>query len=472
MRGGQEMDCTVGNIARRGRAERASLRERRLVSVRRYLTFVLLMSGTVWAQVRSPVNPTPSRGTARMATPPPISIDAYPIEVGSEVRSNYLSGGVTVKAAYIDNLYPGTGVSLHEKTYTILPTISLDQTTARQHRAFIFSPGFTLYRPTSDLDQTDLGAILRYQYRLAPHATISIRDSFTKSSTSFGGAESFAQGTVSGTLPSTVPGIISPFAERLTNSAAAQLTFQFSRDGMIGASGKFLKLHYPNPEQVSGLYDSDERGGSAFYNRRIFGSQYIGAYYRYAKVFAYPENADSETQTQTAYAFYTIYPKHGFSISFAAGPQYYDVVQTSLATAKEWEPVATASIGWRGSKTSFAAGYAREIAAGGGLLGAYRSNSADASARWRVLRRWTVGASSNYAINKSVGPRLPGAFQGGHSVSGSATVEHSIGRQLNLQFQYDRLHRSYNGVLTGSNNPDSNRGVVSLSWNFSRPLGR
>ena len=42
-------------------------------------------------------------------------------------------------------------------------------------------------------------------------------------------------------------------ADTITNSTAAQLTYQVGADSMIGGSGNYNTLTYPNPEQVSWL---------------------------------------------------------------------------------------------------------------------------------------------------------------------------------------------------------------------------
>lgn len=79
-----------------------------------YLSVVLLATVPIWAQVVSPV--IGSNGD-EMITPPPVSGEAYSTEVGSETRSNYLSGGLIFETAYINNLYPGNGAPISETTY-------------------------------------------------------------------------------------------------------------------------------------------------------------------------------------------------------------------------------------------------------------------------------------------------------------------------------------------------------------------
>ena len=83
-----------------------------------------------------------------------------------------------------------------------------------------------------------------------------------------------------------------------------------------------------------------------------------------------------------------------------------------------------------------------------------------------------MSASGVYAVNKSVTPYLLNATQNGHSVLGFVTVEHTLSEQLRVDFEYDRVHQSYDGIAAIASNPNSNRELISLVWQFMRPLGR
>lgn len=435
--------------------------------------FMLLMALPASPQAISPVNPAPIQGGDQMAIPPPVSGEAYPTAVGSEVRSNYVSGGMSFTTSYVDNLYPGTGnSSIAETTYSILPTVNLDQATSRRHATISYSPGFTFYQPTTSLNEVDQRASVAYQVRMSPHSTLRLNDQFLYSSTSFSPVASAFGGVVSGSAPILTPGIFAPFAKRLTNDADGGFGWQMSRNSMVGASGNATTLHYPNSSQVTGLYDISSRGGSAYYDLRIGSGSYLGAIYQYAEIIAYPTNAQSETRLHSVSAFFTMYLKRHFSLSVSGGPEHYQVDEPPFPTSASWDPGVTTSIGWQGLHTSFAASYSQLVTGGGGLLGAFHSKDAGATARWQASRNWILGATAEYALNDNATPLIFGSLENGHSVSGSALVTHAISRRLSVNFEYDRLHQSYGGIQAISNNPDSDRGAVSLSWQFMRPLGQ
>jgi hypothetical protein len=447
------------------------------------LVLVFLVSLPLWSQSDATIpaaTPDPtaadivtSSDDARMLTPPALSGAAYPTAPASEERSNYLRAGVTFNSAYDDNVLGG--ISAHptgDVDYSVWPTIALDQTTTRLHSLLTYAPGFTFYQRISGRDETDQNATMDFEYRLSPHVTASFRDSFQKSSNVFNQPDALSAGAVNGATQIPTVAVVAPVADRLTNTAAGDLTYQFSPSDMIGGGGSFSNLHYPNTSEVPGLFDSNSRGGSAFYSRRLGKKHYVGIQYQYSRIAAFPVGPEFDTQTHSALLFYTIYLKPNLSVSFAGGPQHYEAVQSSLFNSRSWSPTATASLGWQGRRTTFAAGYSRSITAGGGLIGAFDSNAANASARWQMTRTWSIGSAASYAIYKNVTPLLSFGAPGGHSISGSVSLQHPIGEHFNAEAGYTRLHQSFSDIAVISGAPNTNREFISISYQFNRALGR
>jgi hypothetical protein len=129
-------------------------------------------------------------------------------------------------------------------------------------------------------------------------------------------------------------------------------------------------------------------------------------------------------------------------------------------------------MGWQGKHTSFTASYSQAVTGGGGLLGAYHTKSASAAARWQMARVWTVAGSGAYFINESVNPLLITGDQSGHTISGAATLERSMGDQFSIAFHYDHIDQTYGEIVSIAANPNSDRATISISWHFQRPLGR
>jgi hypothetical protein len=443
---------------------------------------VLLLATPVWSQLKATPFETSatSANEAQMLTPPPVSAEGYPTTVGSQIRSNFLAAGLIFNTAYNDNVLVGESTTpVSDFIYTISPTITLNRTTPRQNLALTYSPGFTFYQHTSTLNAADQSAALNFQYRLSPHTTISLRDSFQKSSNVFDQLYPLSGGGVSGSSQAQPVAVAAPYANQLRNTANIGLSYQFSRNGMIGASGIVSESNYPNPGEASGLNDSNSLGASVFYSRRLSSIQYIGVTYQYLRsqsnpvnAQANPVNAQSEVQTHTLLAFYTIYLNPTLSLSLSSGPQYSDATQPSSPAISSWTPSVTASIGWQRSHTNFVASYSRTVTGGLGLPGAFDSNSVDASVRWQIARTWSLGSTANYSNNKNVAPSVPSSSPGGQTFSGTVSLQHSMSEHLNMELGYARLHQSYSDIAVISAAPDSNREFISISYRLTRPLGR
>ena len=98
-------------------------------------------------------------------------------------------------------------------------------------------------------------------------------------------------------------------------------------------------------------------------------------------------------------------------------------------------------------------------------------DSANASIRQQLARRLNGSVSGMYTQNDVLGSVLAGSTNG-HTVSGTASLQQEIGQYVNVQLGYTRLHEDYSGVAVLAGTPNTNREFVSISYQFSRPLGR
>lgn len=456
--------------------------KRAAVKLRILFTISLLSALPAWSQGDSATTPGSSEAVnidatraddAPLLTPPPVSGEAYATEPESAERSNYLRGGVRFNMAYTDNALEGISARpVSDVNYSVWPTIELDQTTPRWKSLLTYAPGFTFYQRTTSRDETDQNLGMDIQYRVTEHVTASVRDRFQKTSNVLNQPDLLTSGAVYGSPQPPTTVVIPPLADTLTNTANAEVTYQFSPGDMVGASGTFANLHYPNQAEVPGLSDSSSLAGAAFYYHRLSKSRYLGFDYQYSRMLAFPTGAQFETRTQTFFLFYTVYFTPTLSLSVSGGPQQYEATQPSLAAARSWSPAGTVSLGWQGRRAAVAAGYSRTIAGGGGLTGAFQSTGATVSARWEIDPTWSIGVAANYAIYRNAVAMELNTNPGGHTLAGTASLSHPIGQSFEAEIGYTRIHQSYSDIAAVSAAPDTNREYIGISYRFTRPLGR
>ena len=439
-----------------------------------FLCLTVLVCGPLWSQVvpSATGGAYPPNDDLKMSIPPALNGAAYPTKVGSEVRSNYIQAGLGFTAAYTDNLM--NIQSTHEvsdEIFSILPSIGLDRKTPRQTQELHYGGGFSFYNHTTDLNDVTQNATADYELNLSRYATISLRDTFNQNSNSFNQtAPLTGGGGISGSPQSPSNVLVVPFLNQLTNYVSGGFAYQFARNAMIGGSGSYGLLHYENPGSVEGLTNSDEIGASAFFSRRVSRTQYFGGEYAYSRFSTHP--IDSTTDTNAIFLFYSVYLSKELSLTVMAGPQYFNASQPPFPSTSGWTPAVSASAGWQSARTNLVGSYSRIVFSGGGLTGAYYSNEAAASFRRLVTRSWGFGVNGNYSNLRSATPIYTTSNQGGHTWSGTASIQYRISESLNSELGYGHFYQNYNVVQSVSNFPNSNRVFGSINYQLTRPLGR
>jgi hypothetical protein len=237
---------------------------------------------------------------------------------------------------------------------------------------------------------------------------------------------------------------------------------------MVGMTGNFSQLRYPHQDEVPGLNDSNAAGGGFFYTHRVSGKHYIGATYQYQKYLTHPGRL--ATQAQSLMLFYTFYVQRALSFSIYGGPQYSDSSGPELVTLRSWSPGGGASVNWQGQHTSLVGSYSRKVSDGGGLEGAVSYNGIDASIRHQFTSALSGTVGADYSVNKVLNPAAQNN-NSGHSVSGTATLQRSLGEHFSLVAGYLRLHQSYD-LAALATAPNRDRVWLSIGYQFQRSLGR
>ncbi len=438
------------------------------------LTFAALI---VTAPVLAQVEPGATGGAAtdsdtQMMTPPPASGEAYPTTFGSGARSNYLSLGLSANGGYVNNVFPGSTLPVsNDAMISIAPSITLSRSTGREHLDLGYVPSLLIYEPKSTLNTIDQSAVLTFGYRVSQKASLELDDNFYRISSVFDAPYNFSNGLITGSTQTPTATVIAPFATQLGNTAHGILSYQFGRDGMLGGGGSFSTTEFPNPANSSGLSNSNDIGASAFYNRRLSRSQYIGLEYEFGRVTTDYLKQQGTIDTHLLLPFYTLYLSKTISFSVSAGIEHTDLTLAQSQAIQSWSPSVIASMGWQNSRTNLAASYSHTITSGGGLFGAFNSNGGSAAFSWRLTSAWSANLSVTGLTTSDVSPQvIPN--EGGTLISGQASLSRAIGEHFNTGFGYERLHEEYSGVAVISENPDSYQVYCRITYEFRKPLGR
>jgi hypothetical protein len=416
-----------------------------------------------------PPAPLSDEVTYDMVIPAPVSMAGYSLSFSTEQeRTNYLFGGATIESGYGDNIETNSaGHVVSDISYSVHPTFGWRESTSRTMWKLEYAPGFTFYQHNSYLNHSDQNVMLDSSFRLSPHVTLELRDTFAKTSNAL---NQFGQGVNSSPgLVQPVSSVVSSLTDQIFNIGSAQVRYQFGRNSMVGVSGLFSDLHYLHPSQVPGLFDSNSKSAEGFYLLRMSGRHYVGTRYQFQTLLTTPNHA--KTEAQSVVLFYTLYFRARASLSFFTGPQYVNSYGPGLIGQKFWTPSYGASLAWEGTQTSFAMSAGRSVSAGGGLQGALQEQSAAASIRRKLTKTIIAELSAYYSSNDVLQP-LSGFSSGGRTTTGMVSLHRRFQEHLDLALSYGRLHQSYPNISALATAPNGNRVWLTLSYQFAKPIGR
>lgn len=439
------------------------------------LSAALLVSAQTDSAGSQAATESPISYSEALMPPMPVTGVRAPLRLSSETpRSNLLTGSITFSTAYDDNILGSAEHRVGDVSYLFFPTLDFAQTRERWNIDFGYSPGFTINQKLNERNQSAHDLHLVFGYRLSPHVSLQMRDSFNKSTTLFSSAmPSSTQQPTPIQGPNT--SLIIPFANTTGNTSGLDLTYQFGRDSLVGVSGGYYFTNYENPGgsgQTYGFVDTRSWNGDAFYVHRFGGRHWIGLAYNYQRLLFDP---GYRTDVQRVLLSYSVSLGSNMTLSLWGGPERsLNLVPTlmlgstpALLPQKSWYGAGGLMLSWQGTRTGFSLGYSQQTSDGGGLAQAVRMQQGSAEVRRRLTQRWTTSVGAQYGRNN---PLTVSAIQPLKTWSGNAGFDYQITDHLGFSLRYGRdQQRRLAGPDAGVNR---NRGWISISYSFTRPLGR
>jgi hypothetical protein len=447
---------------------------------------VVLLVSWSWSQEEHTV-PASALGpelpyTEVLKPPMPVSGLQMPLTFSSETpRSNYIMGGLQFGFGYDDNLLSTPTHHISEESYMVLPSLDVGQTRERWTWDLGYRAGLTFNQHVTGLNQVVHDLHLLFAYRLSPHVTAQIRENFGKTNGLFSGLPSNTPATDPGPLQQPNQSVITPWSDQTRNTTGLDLSYQFSATSLVGASGNFYFVNYDSPSGLNGLsgslIDTHSWGGNGFYARRFASRHWAGATYKYQRLLFDPGN---RTDAHRILLFYSISTSSHVTFSVWAGPEKVKsfipsrgVVPGTGSTSSldDWYVGGGADLSWEGRRTTFRLGYTHETTDGGGLAQAVNLQQVNGEVKRRIARSWTASLDLGYARNNP----LHASFYGSapyRSWIGGAGVDCSITNNLSFGLRYGRDQLRYENSTSRAQSSFRNRAWLSISYSFSRPLGR
>lgn len=387
-----------------------------------------------------------------------------------------LRGSIGFSVGCDDNVLSTTTNKLGECSYTFLPSLALYRTTPLSKVNVSYSPGFVFHQKLSSYNEASHRAAADITFRMTPRWTLRLRESFSLSTSLF---DTGVQGEpVFGPIQQPNSSIITPIAERFENSSGLDLSYQLTRRAAMGTSVSYTDLRFNDVGDSSATLIGSKSGtASAFYNYRLSPRQWVGVSYLFHKLW-YEQGTWTVAHSVVYTHTFALTPS--VSISLFGGPDYStsngQLVSQGGSTIRlpgrrsSWSPGAGGTFNVRKSRTAFAAGFTRRIADGSGLMGASRLNEAHASVSRRFTRTLTLSGNASYGQSRLLDSEIDLPIR---TASVGGGLQKEIVRNLSLGVRYAWEHQEFpNNTLLLTNDANHNRGSITLTYSFSKPIGQ
>jgi hypothetical protein len=437
-------------------------------------------------QTSSEEQPSEPTAVAREASEVPMPLfEGSSLQFTSEMsRSNYLRLGVDAGANYDDNVLNAPTTPIGGFGYSVAPNIRLGISRPRLIWDLSYAGGYTVNQRFSAYNTGSHNAGVDLTYRLSPHVTFRVSDSFTRSSVAFGQAQSDLPGATTGVITQPNLGVVVPLAIEQTNLGDAEITYRYSAGNMVGAKGTFYESRYSKVSGTTSLLNTTSEEGSGFYTHRFSKRNWSGISYGFQRL-AFSPGGDG-ADIHSINLFHTIYLQRHMNLGFFAGPEYTElrsqVVATSIAlpfvsavsdpfSRQTWTVSGGATFSWQGKLTSFNASGARKVSDGGGLQTGVTTIGGSGQLRRQLGRFSTVQLDVSYSHNHSV---LQGtsSFYLLTAVTGTVAWEHHFTRNFLARVGYGRYYQQQSMSTLSTEEINHNRGWVTLGYQFTKALGR
>ena len=392
-------------------------------------------------------------------------------------RSNYLRGGVNVGAGYDDNALLAPSGEVGNTTFSVFPSIAIEQSTSRMRWSLGYGGGLTVNQRLSSRNQGSHNLNLDSEFRLSPHVNLRAAEAFSLTAGIFGAStgSSFQPGPggANGTL-------ITPLANLRSSQTVVETNYHFALKDVVGASGSFYDLHYSDVSTGSGaLVDTRTASGSAFWLHELFHRDWAGFSYGFQRITYGPTG---ETRVHSFTVTNTLNISRRFTVSAFVGPEYSDnhgIAATGpdagqVTNFSGWSAAGGVEVGWQKERTSVTTGYSKRVSDGGGIVGAARLQSFHAAVRRELLPGWAATMGATYGSNDSLTLAAATTATSIKITSVGASLERNVGKSLGLQMGYFHDFQNQSGSSGPSQNFDLNRNrfSVTLSYQWAKPLGR
>jgi len=428
--------------------------------------------------------PSKVRGQFGSAQPnvPAVASGQMPTAIpGAEAgRSNIFSARLDAGARYDDNALLSSIPKRSDIGYSFRSDFSVAQTFRRFDYGLSYSPGVDISENGLFPDQFTNAFGGHFTWLVSKHSAFSAQQNYILSTDPFQQFGSQPFGTAPGPVVAPNQSVFLPSVRRTANFSQVQYSYQPRQHTTVGLSGNYGLNHYGSASSGSTngtLIGSQAVSGQAYLAQQItprnqVGLQYSGQVLKFQQV-------NARTTTHSFSVFDQIRLAPNMNLTLYAGPQYVQIAnQVNLSVGfkivtipireNSWSWSAGAIYQITGRRGAMVLNYSRAVSDGGGVTGAVELNAGSARFNWKLSPKWSMRIDGAAADNQLLGVKT-GASEL-RTYSATLGLSRRIFSKISMNMFFERLNQS--GTIAGLSSGNHDLAGVSLSYGFSRPIGR
>ncbi len=376
----------------------------------------------------------------------------------------------------------GTGFSYYQShgLFNVTPSIKIQQ--FRSHLAWHinYAGGYQTYTSGGSSTYSNMFSQRAgggFVWQLAQHWQVLGDDNYIHSANPF---DSYLTTPGVPTINNPNPVTYYPLTQYTANQGYLTLTDQLSKADTLSFTGTAMLRNTSNFNVATTVpfYNVVSYGGLGAYSHRMSARLTLGGSYNYNSLDFGRGQQRSGVQTISFTADYLIRP--GMTISGWVGPQYTSTktvvfippvnpIEVLTSHDSLWSVAAGANFSWQSPRNAFRAGFFRRVQDGGGLTATSEVNSANATYRRMLAKKWDGLAGINFVHDVSTTSSARTATNLYTTLGLSYKPIKSVDVAADYAFQ--RVNQS-NTIVLGPSNYTNNRVSITASYSWTHPLGR
>jgi hypothetical protein len=405
--------------------------------------------------------------------------------LSGSIENSSITIGLNGGFAFDSNGYPNTNGSQQRWLTNLGASIRLQQFLPKLSWNLAYSGGLQLYNQlsgpsngnSSRYSQTGSGGLI---WQFAPHWQLLANDHFVDSADPF---NSFL--TIPGVPSANNPNAVAyyPLTSFLQNSGIVTLTDQVTKRDTLSFSGTadLRRTASYNLATSVPFYNLTSYGGRFNYAHQVSARLNLGGGYDFNSLDFGKGQQRSGIQTITFTVDYLLRPN--MTISGWVGPQHTST-KTTVSVPNPfpppaffffsnqnsfWSTAAGFNFGWKDQRNAVRAGYSRSVSDGGGITATSQVNTVNATYSRQLARKWRGSLGGRY-LNSTSTSQQNRKF---NNYFVNVGVNYQIAKSFNATADYSRVHQNQsNAFLINSGTYNDNRVGVTISYQWSHPLGR